>query len=951
MLRGKWRRAALGSILVASASCVAADERPIDIAKAQWFEVFALERQADRLVMAGRFREAEPAYRKVVELHVKHLGEADIQTADRYIDLADTVDRLGRPAEAESYYRRALAVATAAKPDDSTILPKYLSALAFDLMSQGGYREAEPLLRRSVQIARTDKATPGSRLAVELYNLADNLDGQGRLAEAEKFYREAVALWRSPPKPDVQLYNGLTNLAFNLDAQGQRDEAEQLFGEALSITTRMFGEDDDEVARCLNNLGGHYMRVGRHADAESLFRKSLEIRLSHKAETNPALGPNYSNMAWVLESRDRPKEAEAMLRKNVAAMMSAFGRAHPDTAAAYQALSENLVRQGKTAAALEAADLALDSGRRSTRQSGRWDEAAAARGKNASQDGAREIFAKYMDLAWVLHGRSPELRQALAASAFRTSQDLLSSGTAQVMSQAISRIASGDGELARSIREQQDLRSQLQSIQERLLGAYGSDDAAPPAALRKEQDLVEAKLAATEQRIRTRFPAYAELVEPQPLELEDAQKLLAADEGLLVIVAAGDHFSSFAVTPKTSAYHRSDFSVKQVVKDVADLRCDLDKETCSLAREAELNAIPLTASEQEQIGSRFDLFASYRLYADLVAPVVAALRGAKRLYVVRSPQLASLPFSALVTREPAPGTDIASPDIIQNANWFGDDFALTDLPAVAALRLRTIPVRTKGAPLPFLGYGAPSLAPAASSWGRGAPLFFGYRADGLKLADPASIRKMPSLPGTQAELSAMATIFGNAPEDIVTGAAATEAAFRADPRLANANVIALSTHGVLPAANDPLGEPGLIFTPPQSATLGDDGLLSASEASALTLRADWVILSACNTATEAGVRATDGLSALSKAFLYAGARSLLASHWRVSDAATAALIVETLATRKSNPGLTRAQALQLAMRSVRTGHRPDGSQVKGWENWWSHPSAWAAFSIVANVDQ
>ena len=181
---------------------------------------------------------------------------------------------------------------------------------------------------------------------------------------------------------------------------------------------------------------------------------------------------------------------------------------------------------------------------------------------------------------------------------------------------------------------------------------------------------------------------------------------------------------------------------------------------------------------------------------------------------------------------------------------------------------------------------------------------------------------------------------------------ATEAALRNDPLLRQANIIAFATHGLLPSPGKGMDEPGLVFTPPDVASKDDDGILTASEASQLSFMADWVILSACNTAsTASGAGGSDSLSALARAFLYAGARALLASHWQVSDDATAALTVETLTTRRDNPKFTRGQALQQAMHSVRTGKRADGSVVNGWDRSWVHPSIWAPFSHIANSDE
>jgi CHAT domain-containing protein len=138
-------------------------------------------------------------------------------------------------------------------------------------------------------------------------------------------------------------------------------------------------------------------------------------------------------------------------------------------------------------------------------------------------------------------------------------------------------------------------------------------------------------------------------------------------------------------------------------------------------------------------------------------------------------------------------------------------------------------------------------------------------------------------------------------------------------------------------AGSTAGEPGLVLTPPAEASEADDGYLSASEAAQLRLNADFVVLSACNTAAADGRPGAEGLSGLARAFFYAGARSILVSHWEVSDAATAALILDTFAELDARGGAdpaVRARALQAAMRKVRADPR------------WSHPAYWAAFTLV-----
>jgi CHAT domain-containing protein len=110
-------------------------------------------------------------------------------------------------------------------------------------------------------------------------------------------------------------------------------------------------------------------------------------------------------------------------------------------------------------------------------------------------------------------------------------------------------------------------------------------------------------------------------------------------------------------------------------------------------------------------------------------------------------------------------------------------------------------------------------------------------------------------------------------------------------------VIDFATHGLLFG----LTEPALVLTPPAEVTQDNDGLLTASKIATLKLNADWVVLSACNTAAGDGTPDGGGLSGLAKAFFYAGARSLLVSHWPVSSTATVKLTIGAFVELAKDP--------------------------------------------------
>jgi CHAT domain-containing protein len=321
-------------------------------------------------------------------------------------------------------------------------------------------------------------------------------------------------------------------------------------------------------------------------------------------------------------------------------------------------------------------------------------------------------------------------------------------------------------------------------------------------------------------------------------------------------------------------------------------------------------------------------------------------RDKQRLFTTVTGALGGLPLGVLLTEPPAPEEDGADPAVLARSAWLSDRYALVALPSVSVLRALRRPPSARDERVAFLGFGAPVLGAAPPP--PGSRLFQSADEAGATLADPDVLRAMAPLPGTARELSAMAAALRVPATALLTGASATEAAVKGAPGMARARIIAFATHGVLPRELSGVEEPGLVFTPPAKASADDDGLLAASEVARLSLAADWVLLSACNTASSDGTPGADSLGSLARSFLYAGASALLASHWRVSDEATAALTVEALAARGA--GLLRSQALQRAMKAIRTGRRTDGSAVAGWNEAWAHPAAWGAFTVISNAD-
>ena len=130
--------------------------------------------------------------------------------------------------------------------------------------------------------------------------------------------------------------------------------------------------------------------------------------------------------------------------------------------------------------------------------------------------------------------------------------------------------------------------------------------------------------------------------------------------------------------------------------------------------------------------------------------------------------------------------------------------------------------------------------------------------------------------------------------------------------LSHYRIIDFATHGLVPGELNGLTQPALALTAPAVAGVPGDGLLTMEKILALKLDADWVVLSACNTAAGAGAGA-EAASGLGQAFFYAGTRTILVTNWSVHSASARELVSDLFRRQAADPTLSRAEALRHAM--------------------------------------
>lgn len=572
--------------------------------------------------------------------------------------------------------------------------------------------------------------------------------------------------------------------------------------------------------------------------------------------------------------------------------------------------------------------------------------------------GFGQVFrAQALRIAGMLKTSGEPFPASLFAEAFEMLQSARATSSAAALERMAARFASGDDELGRMVRSRQDAArahaAAVAVLVKQLNLPEAERDAAVTTLAEADVTTLAGRIEALDAELAQRFPEFVELTNPAPLGVTDAQSLLRPGEGLLVVTAGQEGLVSILVTRDSVALQRADVSSEALARKVRVLRRALDP----------------TRVDNVRSMLRFNAALAHELFTDLFGPMAAQLDALEHLVLVPDGALDSLPPWVLLTEAPA-AKRFPDFESFRSAPWLVRKLAVSVLPSVSGLRALRGTARASAAEHPFLGIGDPLLdghpgpqeiEPArprlvrsneALDWLSSAPR--GALPSGLfrgGVADQRAVRSMAPLPDSAIELTAMARALSSEPtfpaDSVMLRESATESALRGRGDLARHRILAFATHGIVAGELEGLSEPALVLTPPQDgpepANADNDGLLTASEVAALELDADWVILSACNTAAPDGTPGADGLSGLAKAFFYAGSRALFVSHWPVVSSAAVQLTTGMLDVMAKEPGTGRAEAHRRAILAMLGGSRGVDGQDAAMT---AHPLFWAPFVVV-----
>ena len=803
------------------------------------------------------------------------------------------------------------------------------------------------VLASSADLERFRQLTRQARSASTNFNFA----------QAEDLFRKALDLQiKLLSENDPAIADTLMDLALTVSNQGKADESQQLFRRAEDIVQKSPFEADR--ARLASYLGFEaanredYDAALKNANAATNAWRKLTVGNSEKSVLRGDGTANFNSelaelaMALDFQARmalrnDDVVSASAMASESLQVLNQVQSPPNWWKADILSTLGEVSVAQGRLSAAETYFNSALAIRRQLFGDGPSTLPVLTALGRAYQSEGmnssaiityrsafkiartlpqSAEVISKEQLLPFVsaISEYAETLtddnaRQGLFAEAFEAFNLARSSLIDKTIAKAQARLSIDDPGIAALVEQLQAMQRELEVSRAELAIEQALPDAERSAIVetRLQQSIADKQRRSDvlKQQLARQFPDYDRLANPKPIELTEMRKRLGDREAFVSFII-GKKQSFIQITKRQGNY----------VAKVGEGEAALAESVAGLRRALEIQGGAI---------NEFDMLRSHALYKALFARLEPQLQGLDHLIVAGKGPLASLPFGLLVTAVPANGH-------YASASWLGQKFAISHTPSMQAFfTLRGAAPKTVP-PKVMLAFGDPVLQgvkPGPSGEAAKA-------ADACQQAGPMNgdvLRALSPLPETSSELNKVAAILGAGTSRLFLRAEASEANFRAQ-NLLDYRILYFATHGLLPGELKCQAEPGLVLTPPtgQSSSRLHDGLLEASEIAALKLNADLVVLSACNTAGGAGKFGGEALSGLAESFFFAGARSLVVSHWQVPSAATAQLMSAMFTTLGpelkggSSLALKAAQAQLIAQKET------------------SHPFFWAAFVVVGD---
>lgn len=874
----------------------------------------------------GDLEEAEEYCQQALEIKQK-LAPRSLDVADALNNQGIIVWLRGDIARAEEYWRQGLEIRERLA-SGSLDVASSLSNLGLTTDQRGNRAKAEKYYRQALEIQQ--RLAPGSLdVAYSLNNLGELAQERHDLAKAEAYYRQALEIKQKLASGSLDVASSLNNLGELARERGYLTKAEEYCWQALQIRQKLAPGSLD-VADSLNNLGEVAFKEGDLGKAEEYYRQGLDIR-QRLSPRGLDVADSLDNLAKVaLKEADLARAEEDYRRAS--AMRSELAPRSTEQAESLASLAGVVQRKGELDSAAQLYEQALNALEGQTAQLGAGEEVRADFRAQHEQ-----YYRDYVDL--LVAQNEPALAfQVLERSRARTLLETLPAANVDTHRGADSHLLEKERLLQAEIKAKSNRRI-------RLLSEKGNG--ARIKAVEKEISTLTAEYQDIEAQIRSSSPAYAALTQPQTLNAKEVQEKLLDSDTLLLEYSLGEKRSHVFVL---SAHRLEvfDLASRGMIEQESQRVYDLLTERNRWRKDETYDAKAARIARAERAYPT----AVAQLSKTILRPVARRLTG-KRLLIVGDGALHYVPFAALPVSLPrktlAPLAAEHEIIILPSASALAvlrreqvarqpgsKTVAVLADPVFDAgdTRVRVGSAAQRGDDTPRLA-GGPERISGATLEGQEAAEHPVSVADLTRSAADLGWRRtrrgevyFPRLPFSRQEAKQIAAATGAGQSFVALDFKASRATV-IGANLRDYRIVHFATHALLNNKHPELS--GLVLSLVDERGEPQNGFLDLQDIYNLNLRADLVVLSACETGLGKQISGED-LIGLTRGFMYAGANRVVASLWKIDDRATAELMGHFYVALLGR-GMTPAAALRLAQLRMRKTTR------------WSSPYFWAAFQI------
>lgn len=833
-------------------------------AKDSSLEIANLSRLIGMSLFNAGFYDSASVYLYASLARLDALHGQGLDRATVYSDLGQLYYQKGRLDKAYEYYTLALSCMPASM--DPREISAVYNNIATTFMGRGDYEQANVYFFKSLGI-KLDLGETSPAVAVNYNNIAMTYRFLENYGPALEYGHRALTLFEKlVGKEHPNTGSVIHNIGRIYADQGEWVKALDLYREAQVIWAKKLGAGHPNVSQSYFNLANVFLNMKLTDSARVYFEKSLVIRKKSYGEKHPKTAEAYEGLGRAAVAANTIPEALGFLQRALISLVedfsdtSIFANPEPDHFSSEQILISILDHK---ASALDKISLAypstmfgttgnyLSASLKTYHLAADWIE-RARQGYKAEES---KLFLaaqshKIFERALVVALRQYRLtgKKADAEEVFQFSERSKAAILSQSMADTKAKVFGGIPDSLSA--KEKSLRAELVSLENLVLKQKDKDSVSLHelknqffSAHRTYNELI--------QKLERDFPRYYALKYQSTLiTLADLQKTISPSEIVIDFFEGDDSLYAMVIGPSRLAVVTIDMDTL--------LKRNIEKFYKSIKK------IEIVEFKKY----------SYDLYRQLMKPLESHWAGSDKLIIIPDGVLFYVPFEALISERP---DDEKFSKYAYLAKRFDVSYHYS-----ASLLVSTVkPLSERH----FVGF-APvfpdeTISPAQFSALDSASISSVSRdvkIDGKKFA---------SLPASENEVNSIAELFvkdGREAKKYLFDEA-SEARFKAS--VPSTDILHIATHGIMNETNPKLS--GIIFASPTDSSR-EDGILYAGETYNLTLRANLVVLSSC----ESGIGRLhngEGMMALSRAFLYAGAQNIMYSLWKVDDRPTSELMI------------------------------------------------------------